>query len=66
MISEDQLLNWTRYKKAGHLEAWLKKNGIRYFTGCNGTICTTEEAVNEALKSNISSNKMRGTFARTG
>lgn len=65
ILDEEQLLEWTRYTSRGYLKSWLDKKQINYFLGSGGAICTTTEAVNDALKRHSDlGNNQGGTFER--
>lgn len=49
LITETQLREWSNYKRREALETWLKSNRIPFFTGKDGCICTTSEAINGCL-----------------
>jgi len=62
VINQEQLLEWTGYPSEGYLVSWLENNHVPYWRGNHGRVCTTEEAINEALKGR----KPRGTWERSG
>lgn len=66
ILEEEQLLHWTGFEQPGRLKSWLIEKEIPYFAGCGGRICTTTEAVNEALKdhSDLFNNRGRGHFEK--
>lgn len=65
ILHEEQLLEWTGYSKSGYLESWLQDRQIPYFRGAGRRICTTTEAINEALKDHSDlGNNQGGTFER--
>jgi hypothetical protein len=41
LITEDDLKAWTEFQRSGDLERFLKENGIPYFHGRGGKLCTT-------------------------
>ncbi len=49
LVSTEDLMKVTGYKKAGHVESWLQNNHILYFRGKDGYIFTTIQKLNEAL-----------------
>ncbi len=49
LISIEELMEATGYKKAGHVESWLQQNNIPYFHGKQGNIITTIDKINDAL-----------------
>lgn len=40
-LSEEQLFALTGYSDRGWLEKWLQREGIRYWRGRGGRLCTT-------------------------
>lgn len=67
LVSQEDIMEWSGFNQPGRLESWLIKKNIQYFRGCNGKICTTTEAVNEALKlASASDTVRRPKFAKTG
>ena len=52
IICEEALKEWTKYTRTSDLIAFLDRNGIDYFIGKAGSVCTTIEALNHALKDN--------------
>jgi hypothetical protein len=48
LIDTDQLKTLTGYCRPGDIENWLRKNDIRFFSGKNGPITTTD-SINSAL-----------------
>ena len=49
LVSTEDLMKVTGYKKAGHVESWLQQNHIAYFRGKQGNIITTIDKINDAL-----------------
>jgi len=49
LVSKEDLLKVTGYKKVGHVESWLQQNHIPYFRGKQGNIITTIDKINQAL-----------------
>ena len=49
LLSEPDLMNWLGCKRRAALEKYLREHGVRVIYGPGGRICTTLEAVNEAL-----------------
>ncbi len=49
LVSTEDLMKVTGYKKAGHVESWLQQNHIPYFCGKQGNIITTIDKINDAL-----------------
>lgn len=48
-VQQEQLLEWVGYQRPGDLMKWLDSRKIKYTQGKDGRICTTEEAINDAL-----------------
>lgn len=49
LISQDELMTWLKISQRAKLEAWLKAESVPFFH-TSGGLCTTVEAVNEALR----------------
>ncbi len=49
LVSTEDLMKATGYKKAGHVESWLQQHHILYFHGKRGNIITTIDKINDAL-----------------
>lgn len=64
-VTQERLKEWLDYERPGDLQKWLEKNGIKYWLGKAGRICTTEEAINESLLSGQHrTNLARGQFTK--
>lgn len=50
LLTEQDLMQWTGYSRRADLEKWLTLQGIKPVHGKGGTIITTLNAVNDALK----------------
>lgn len=42
LITEQDLMEWTRFTRRGDLERWLQRQGIRYRKAKGGAICVTK------------------------
>lgn len=40
---------WSGYEQRARLVRWLHEQGIAWFPGRNGAVCTTTEAINNRL-----------------
>lgn len=49
LLNETDLLAWSNYTRRTDLINWLKDNGIKFFYGRGGSICTTVGAINHIL-----------------
>lgn len=53
IISEDDLLLATGYDQRSRLAQCLRAQGIQFFTGKQGRIWTTKDALNTAMEINV-------------
>lgn len=49
LITESELMAWSGYEQRPRLARWLSEQGIAYFVGKGGAICTTALAINNRL-----------------
>lgn len=49
LINEEQLKEWSGYKRRSDLQGFLNKNKIEYHLGCGNRICTTMSALEKSL-----------------
>ncbi|MGI2029969.1 MULTISPECIES: hypothetical protein [unclassified Endozoicomonas] len=52
LITEEQLMLWSKFKRQADLLNFLQINNIVYFRGRGGSICTTLNAINHCLHNN--------------
>lgn len=53
LLSQEQLMEWTGFERAGDLEKWLKSRNIRYEKGKGKKIVTTQAAIDKVFCSTI-------------
>lgn len=46
LIPEQELMEWTGFKRRDALVNWLRQQGIPYLLGREGRVCCTSDAVN--------------------
>ncbi|MDD5271396.1 MAG: DUF4224 domain-containing protein [Methylovulum sp.] len=49
LISEEQLVEWSGYKRRASLLNWLNHHKIPYLLGQGGRVCVTADAINLPL-----------------
>jgi len=55
LLSEQELMTWLDCRQRADLERRLRQKGIPVIYGRGGKVCTTLQAVNDALTGNINS-----------
>jgi hypothetical protein len=55
LLTEKELMAWLECTQRAALERYLRRNGIPVIYGNGGKICTTLQAINEALHCNNNS-----------
>ncbi|MDA3922722.1 MAG: DUF4224 domain-containing protein [Salinisphaera sp.] len=49
IVTQEQLMSATGYERAGDLEKWLRRKGIKYHRGKGNRVFTTVDALNGTL-----------------
>lgn len=49
LIQEEELMEWSGFKRRSALVSWLRQCGIPYLLGNGGRVCVTAESVNLPL-----------------
>ncbi|MGZ0079214.1 DUF4224 domain-containing protein [Methylomonas sp. ZR1] len=49
LIQEEELMEWSGFKRRTALVNWLRQCGIPYLLGNHGRVCVTAESVNLPL-----------------
>ena len=49
LVNQQQLKDATSYTRKSDIIRWLENHGVKYWTGKDGAVVTTTEAINCAL-----------------
>ena len=49
LLTEAELSQWLGFSRRAALEKWLREHGIPIIYGKQGRVCTTLEAINQAI-----------------